>query len=98
MKKIIATVIIVLAVMFTPQGVYADSEEQNNEYYDRLISEINEGLSFEGDEDVKTVMAISNDVPDKLPKKVTPKKHYKEDDEQVDIATNKSSLEDWRCK
>ena len=50
------------------------------------------------DEDVKTVMAISNDVPDKLPKKVTPKKHYKEDDEQVDIATNKSSLEDWRCK
>ena len=32
MKKIIATVIIVLAVMFTPQGVYADSEEQNNEY------------------------------------------------------------------
>ena len=66
MKKIIATVIIVLAVMFTPQGVYADSEEQNNEYYDRLISEINEGLSFEDDEDVKTVMAISNDVPDKL--------------------------------
>lgn len=50
------------------------------------------------DEDVKTVMAISNDVPDRLPKKVTPKKHYKEDDEQVDIATNKSSLEDWRCK
>ena len=56
MKKIIATVIIVLAVMFTPQGVYADSEEQNNEYYDRLISEINEGLSFEDDEDVKTVL------------------------------------------
>ena len=55
MKKIIATVIIVLAVMFTPQGVYADSEEQNNEYYDRLISEINEGLSFEGDEDVKNL-------------------------------------------
>ena len=49
MKKIIATVIIVLAVMFTPQGVYADSEEQNNEYYDRLISEINEGLSFDAD-------------------------------------------------
>ena len=60
MKKIIATVIIVLAVMFTPQGVYADSEEQNNEYYDRLISEINEGLSFEGDEDVKTVLEDNN--------------------------------------
>ena len=28
MKKIIATVIIVLAVMFTPQGVYADSENR----------------------------------------------------------------------
>ena len=56
MKKIIATVIIVFAVMFTPQEVYADSEEQNNEYYDRLISEINEGLSFEGDEYVKTVL------------------------------------------
>lgn len=60
MKKIIATVIIALAVMFTPQGVYADSEEQNNEYYDRLISEINEGLSFEGDEDVKTVLEDNN--------------------------------------
>lgn len=60
MKKIIATVIIVLAVMFTPQGVYADSEEQNNEYYDRLISEINEGLSYEGDEDVKTVLEDNN--------------------------------------
>ena len=60
MKKIIATVIIVLAVMFTPQGVYADSDEQNNEYYDRLISEINEGLSFEGDEDVKTVLEDNN--------------------------------------
>ena len=60
MKKIIATVIIVLAVIFTPQGVYADSEEQNNEYYDRLISEINEGLSFEGDEDVKTVLEDNN--------------------------------------
>ena len=60
MKKIIATVIIVLAVMFAPQGVYADSEEQNNEYYDRLISEINEGLSFEGDEDVKTVLEDNN--------------------------------------
>ena len=60
MKKIIATVIIVLAVMFTPQEVYADSEEQNNEYYDRLISEINEGLSFEGDEDVKTVLEDNN--------------------------------------
>lgn len=58
MKKIIATVIIALAVMFTPQGVYADSEEQNNEYYDRLISEINEGLSFEGDEDVKLYLKI----------------------------------------
>ena len=46
--------------MFTPQGVYADSEEQNNEYYDRLISEINEGLSFEGDEDVKTVLEDNN--------------------------------------
>ena len=41
-------------------GVYADSEEQNNEYYDRLISEINEGLSFEGDEDVKTVLEDNN--------------------------------------
>ncbi|WP_418852881.1 stage III sporulation protein AE [Ruminococcus sp.] len=60
MKKIMATVIIVLAVMFTPQGVYADSEEQNNEYYDRLISEINEGLSFEDDEDVKTVLEDNN--------------------------------------
>ena len=60
MKKLIATVIIALAVMFTPQGVYADSEEQNNEYYDRLISEINEGLSFEGDEDVKTVLEDNN--------------------------------------
>ena len=60
MKKIIATVIIVLAVMFAPQGVYADSEEQNNEYYDRLISEINEGLSFEDDEDVKTVLEDNN--------------------------------------
>jgi stage III sporulation protein AE len=60
MKKIIATVIIVLAVMFAPQGVYADSEKQNNEYYDRLISEINEGLSFEGDEDVKTVLEDNN--------------------------------------
>lgn len=44
------------------------------------------------------VDTISNDIPDKFPKKVTPRKHYKEDDEQVDIATNKSSLEDWRCK
>lgn len=39
-------------------GVYADSDEQNNEYYDRLISEINEGLSFEGDEDVKLYLKI----------------------------------------
>ena len=46
MKKIIATVIIVLAVMFTPQGVYADSEEQNNEYYDRLISGNKRGTFF----------------------------------------------------
>lgn len=49
-------------------------------------------------EEIETVSTISNDIPDKFSKKETPKKHYKEDDEQVDIAINKSSLEDWRCK
>lgn len=49
-------------------------------------------------EEIETVSTIQNDIPDKFSKKEIPKKHYKEDDEQVDIAPNKSSLEDWRCK
>ena len=57
-EKIIAIIIIVnpCGHSLHHREHMQDSEEQNNEYYDRLISEINEGLSFEGDEDVKTVL------------------------------------------
>ena len=61
MKKIIAAVLIMLVCMFVPQAVYADSEETENDYYDRLIAEINDGLSFDGDDEVSEVLK-DNDI------------------------------------
>ena len=70
MKKIIAAVLIMLVCMFVPQAVYADSEETENEYYDRLIAEINDGLSFDGDDEVSEVLK-DNDIDLKDPATVT---------------------------
>lgn len=59
MKKL-AAVLIVLAIFFImPAPVFADSEA-DNEAYDRLVSEINDGLSFEGDDEVQQILDENN--------------------------------------
>ncbi len=53
MKKLIAFLLMSLLIIFMPQTVFADTE---NEAYEKIISEINEGLDAAADDDVKDVL------------------------------------------
>lgn len=64
MKKLAAVLMIFAIFVIMPATVLADSEA-DNEAYDRLVSEINDGLSFEGDDEVQQILDENNISVDK---------------------------------